>query len=104
LMLYDISVKKIVEKWDESYFLYYEDADFCERAKRKNIPLYYDPSIIIWHKNAQSTDGSGSSLHTKFQRINYFKFAMKYAPLRTKLHVLKNYFFTTIFSLFKIKK
>ncbi|NTU46138.1 glycosyltransferase family 2 protein [Candidatus Roizmanbacteria bacterium] len=91
LICYDSSVKNEVGEWDESYFLYFEDADYCERAKQKKISLYYDPTLVMWHKNAQSTEGSGSSLHDKYLKKNQILFALKYAPLRTKLHVLKNY-------------
>lgn len=91
-MIFDKKVVERVGHWDEDYFLYFEDADFCEKAKRKKIQLYYDPSIILWHKNAQSTGGSGSSLQQKYQLKNRLKFALKYAPLKTKLHLLWNYF------------
>ncbi len=66
-MAYDKKIYEKVGKWDESYFLYYEDADFCERALKKQISLIYDSTIMLWHKNAQSTGGSGSSLHQKYQ-------------------------------------
>lgn len=89
-MLYDKKVVETVGPWDESYFLYYEDADFCERAKLKGVKLYFDPKIKLWHKNAQSTDGSGSKLQEKYQKQNRLKWGMKYAPLRTRLHLLKN--------------
>lgn len=92
LMSYDKSVVEKVGQWDISYFMYYEDADFSVRAIRKDIKLYYDPSIIIWHKNAQSTDGSGSAFQQKYQKQNRLRFALKYAPFRTKLHVCKQYF------------
>lgn len=92
LMSYDKTVFEKLGAWDKSYFLYYEDADFSVRASKKGIKMYYDPSIVIWHKNAQSTDGAGSSLHTKYQEKNRLKFAMRYAPFKTKLHVCKQYF------------
>lgn len=91
LTCFDKKVVGTVGFWDESYFMYYEDADYCERAKRHGISLYYDPTIVIWHKNAASTGGSGSSLHTKFQRKNHVLFGLKYAPLRTKIHLVKNF-------------
>ncbi|HEX7542691.1 MAG TPA: glycosyltransferase family 2 protein, partial [Patescibacteria group bacterium] len=87
--------KKVIDQigfWDEKYFLYYEDADYCERAKRSGFKLFYNPKIIIWHKNAQSTGGPGSLLHQKYQRKNRLIFGLKYAPFRTKLHLIKNYF------------
>lgn len=92
-MSFDISVIKKIGLWDESYFLYFEDADYCERAKRANIAPYFDPKIILWHKNAQSTKGSGSELHQTYQKINQLRFGLKYAPLRTKLHLFFNFFF-----------
>lgn len=87
--------KKVIDKigfWDEGYFLYFEDSDFCERAKKAGFKLFYNPKIIIWHKNAQSTGGSGSPLHQKYQKKNRLIFGLKYAPWRTKLHLIKNYF------------
>lgn len=92
LMLFDHAVVSAIGLWDVRYFLYYEDADYCERAKQKGISLYYDPSVIIWHKNAQSTGGSGSALHAHYQKKNRLIFGLKYAPLYTKLHLLKNAF------------
>ncbi len=92
LMCYKRSVARKLGDWDEEYFLYYEDADYCERAKRKKIPLYYDPSLVMWHKNAASTGGSGSGIHEKYQKRNQLLFGLKYAPFRTKLHLLKNAF------------
>ena len=91
LMGYDKKTAQTVGKWNEGYFLYYEDADYCERAKKAGIQLYYDPSLVIWHKNAASTGGSGSSMHQKYQKINQLKFGLKFAPLRTKIHLLRNF-------------
>jgi GT2 family glycosyltransferase len=92
LVAFDKQVVDTVGFWDESYFLYYEDTDFCQRATEAGVPLLYDPTLVIWHKNAQSTDGAGSSLHQTYQNRNRLKFGLKYAPMRTKLHLLKNAF------------
>lgn len=91
LMLYNKYVHQKIGFWDESYFMYYEDADFCERAKKANVPLLYDPSNVIWHKISQSTGGSGSLFHQKFQQRNQIKFSLKYGPLRTSAHLIINY-------------
>jgi len=96
LMLFDKAVIDAVGPWDERYFLYYEDADWCERAKRKNISLYYDPTVVIWHKNAQSTGGAGSSVHKRYQEKNRLIFGLKYAPFRTKIHLVKDFFLAKI--------
>lgn len=92
LMCFD---KKVINKigfMDESYFLFYEDADYCERAKRKGLNLYFDPLIKIWHKSGQSTQGPGSKFQHKYQKKNRLKFGLKYAPFKTKAHLLKNHF------------
>ncbi len=90
VMFFDKTVLDRLGMWDESYFLYYEDAEWSVRATKTLIDLLYTPTVVIWHKNAQSTDGAGSDIHMKYQEKNRLKFGLKYAPLRTKLHLLKN--------------
>ena len=91
LVCFDKSVIDMIGLWDENYFLYYEDADYSERAKQKNIPLFYIPHLKLWHKNAQSTDGAGSKLHHYYQERSRVRYALKYAPFKTKMHVLWNF-------------
>jgi GT2 family glycosyltransferase len=91
LIAFDASVISTIGMWDESYFLYYEDADYCERGKRHGIQIWYCPEIQLWHKVSQSTGGSGSRIHVKFQRQNRIKWSLKYMPLRTSLHLIKQY-------------
>jgi len=35
---------------DEDYFLYFEDADYCARARRAGFKCLYVPSPTVWHK------------------------------------------------------
>lgn len=90
-MCYDKSVVDTIGHWDESYFLYFEDADYNARAVRAGIKLFYDPAIVIWHKSGQSTEGAASTFQQNYLEKNRMKFGMKYAPLRTKIHLLKNF-------------
>lgn len=75
--------------FDEKYFLYLEDMDFCTRAKAAGVRIIFEPQAIIWHKNAGSTGGSGSALQDYYITRNRLLFAFKYAPVRTKLAVLR---------------
>lgn len=87
--------KEVVNKvgfWDERFFLYYEDTDYCVRAQKYGFKITYDPKIIIWHKNAGITGGPGSKLHVKHQRFSQLLFGFKHAPIRTKIHLLINSF------------
>jgi len=39
---------------DAEYFLYFEDMDFCFRAKRAGYECVYIPSPSVWHKTTES--------------------------------------------------
>lgn len=73
---------------NQNYFLYLEDLEFCQRAKRAGWRIVFDPSIKIWHKVSQSS-GIGSSLNDYFITRNRLLFGLRYAPLRTKLALLR---------------
>lgn len=84
--------RKVFEKigfFDERYFLYLEDMDFCVRAKKAGFRIFFEPESVIWHKNASSAGGSGSELQDYYITRNRLLFAFKYAKLRTKLAVLR---------------
>src|SRR4030042_666389 len=84
--------REVFEKiglFDEKYFLYLEDMDFCVRAKNAGFKIIFEPQAIIWHKNAGSVGGSGSRLQDYFISRNRLLFVFKYAPIRTKLALLK---------------
>ena len=40
---------------DDGYFLYFEEVDFCFRAKQAGWPAYYVPSSVVVHLAAQAT-------------------------------------------------
>lgn len=75
--------------FDEKYFLYLEDMDFCVRAKKTGFKIIFEPAAIVWHKNASSSGGSGSPLQDYFITRNRLLFAARYAKLKTKLAVLR---------------
>ncbi len=72
----------------EKYFMYWEDADLSERAKRKGWKVVYTPDTHLWHKVSQSS-GIGSNLNDYFLTRNRLDFGMRYARVRTKLALLK---------------
>lgn len=84
--------KEVFEKigyLDDNYFLYLEDMDFSVRAKNNGFKIVFEPTSVIWHKNASSAGGSGSSLQDYYFTRNRLIFAFKYAKLRTKFAVLR---------------
>lgn len=83
--------REVFEKngfFDDRYFLYYEDADFCMRAKKAGFGVYYIPEAVVYHQNAKST-GLGSPLQDYFTTRNRLLFAFKFLPWRTRLALLR---------------
>lgn len=88
-MLIPQPVIETVGVLDCAYFLYYEDVDYCMRVQKKGYKIIYEPSAILWHKNAQSSGSSGSTIHVYYQTRNRLLFGMKYAPLRSKIALVR---------------
>jgi GT2 family glycosyltransferase len=52
--------REVIEKvglLDPAFFLYWEETDFCLRAKRNGYKAVYVPTSKIWHKGASSMSG-----------------------------------------------
>lgn len=83
-------VCKAIGFLDENYTAYFEDNDFCMRAKKHGFSIGFIPSAFVWHKNASSSGGSGSKGQVKIVDQSRLRFGLRYAPLRAKLALLKN--------------
>lgn len=93
--------KNVIEKvgmLDESYFMYYEDTDFCARLKKETIDIVYVPTAKIWHKVGASSSGEYSKFTAYYMAKNRLKFISKYshnnlqrAYLRTIASGIKGY-------------
>ncbi|HYK07964.1 MAG TPA: glycosyltransferase family 2 protein [Candidatus Eisenbacteria bacterium] len=84
--------RDVLEKvglFDEKLFLYFEDADLSQRVLKAGYTIIYAPKAVIWHTNAASGGGSGSILHDYYITRNRMIFGMKYAPLRSKIALLR---------------
>ena len=76
---------------DKKLFLYWEDADYSQRARKKGWKIVYTPKTHLWHKVSQAS-GIGSDLNDYFLTRNRMIFGMRYARLRTKLALIKESF------------
>jgi hypothetical protein len=65
--------------FDENYFLYYEDMDFCLQAKRLGWESYYFPEITAYHVNPHASrtispqNGQEIEQANQNSRIYFFK-------------------------------
>ena len=88
LMLTKRAVLEKIGLLNPRYYLYFEENDFCQRAKKAGFKLFYAPQAKIWHLNAGSS-GAGSSLHDYFLTRNRLLFGFRWAPWRAKLALVK---------------
>ena len=54
-MLIRPAVLESIGGMDENYFLYFEETDFCHRAKKAGFPTWYVPESRVMHIMGQST-------------------------------------------------
>jgi GT2 family glycosyltransferase len=64
--------------FDERYFLYFEDADFLERASASGVELWYVPAARILHREGSATGGSTSPLALYYYVRNRHLFVRKF--------------------------
>lgn len=87
-----ITNRAVIEKvgvFDERYFAYYEDMDFSLRVKKHGFKIWYAPKSIVWHINAGSTSRPGNAFQQYYQIRNRFLIGITYAPIRTKIALMK---------------
>lgn len=82
--------KEAIQKvglFDESYFSYWEETDYCFRAREAGYKVVYIPEAKIWHKaplklkvwDRSPGGGKASGLYYYYMARNNFKFMRKYA-------------------------
>ena len=71
--------KEVFEKvggFDEGYFLYYEDADFCKRIRNLGYNIYYYPYIKVIHLKGENTKEdfhSSTYFYAKQSQMRYYR-------------------------------
>jgi len=86
--------KEVFQKigfFDERFFLYWEDVDFCQRAKKVGFKIMFVPQAKLWHANAGSSE-VGGKIHDYYMTRNRLLFGMRYADLRTKIALVRQSF------------
>lgn len=59
-MLWPRTVLETVGLFDETFFMYYEDIDLCQRIRRAGFHIQTVPSAKLWHKVSLSSGGTDS--------------------------------------------
>ncbi|MDI6603124.1 MAG: glycosyltransferase family 2 protein [Patescibacteria group bacterium] len=78
------SVLKKIGLLDASYFSYFEETDFCVRAKQKNYTILYVPTAKVWHKISATSHYQDAFYNYYFAR-NRIIFMKKHGRLLYRL-------------------
>ncbi len=79
---------KKIGLFDSKYFLYLEDVEFSQRAKRSEYKLQLVSDSVIWHLNSASSSPD-SHLQNYFITRNRLLFGYRYAPLKTRFALFR---------------
>jgi GT2 family glycosyltransferase len=69
--------------WDESFFLYSEETDFAERARRAGFRILYEPAALVTHTGGESMTSPRLRSMLALNRLRYFR--RRHGPLRSSV-------------------
>lgn len=86
---------------DAKYFAYFDDTDFCLRANRASLRMFYIPEARLLHKVSMLTGGSESEFTIRYSTRNHVYYVLKnFTPLKAfsylvafQAHVIVKYLF-----------
>lgn len=79
---------------DDTYFLYYEELDWCERIKKAGYQIWVNLNAVIYHKESLSV-GRSSPLKEYYMTRNRILFQRRHAPPLAR-RVFMLYFFLVV--------
>lgn len=71
---------------DETYFMYYEDSDFCVRANRRGYKILLVPKAKVWHKKEKNFTPLYYYYYSTRNRLYFIK---KFSSKRTLFQVYR---------------
>lgn len=79
---------RTLKGFDNKYYLYLEDMDLSVRLTKLEKEIWYVPTAILWHKNANSSKVGGGLQDYYFSR-NRLLFGITYGDLKLKFALLR---------------
>lgn len=93
-LLINKSVYSLLGGFDSSFFMYFEDLDFCKRIRDLGLKILFEPEAEIIHLRSQSTAG----IMVAKQFVNSFRiFMRKYYPIIYVLIALELFYLGSLF-------
>ena len=63
--------------FDESFFVYWEDVDFCMRLKNNGVKIFYVPEPFLLHSGGESSGGEHSPAYMRLYYRSYMQVVRK---------------------------
>ncbi|MBD2201303.1 glycosyltransferase family 2 protein [Calothrix sp. FACHB-1219] len=77
-ILINKQVFNLIGYMDEKYFVYYDDTDFCLRAMKAGLKLFYLPCAVLFHKVSSLTGGVESPFTIRYMHRNRVYYIRKH--------------------------
>ncbi len=90
--------------FDEGFFMYSEELDYCRRARAAGWQVVYFPEAVVYHFEGKSSEQAVPERHLRFQRskIRYFrKYHGRAAAFALWLFLLASYAYQLALEAFK---
>lgn len=91
---------------DERYFMYYEEVDFCLKAKRAGFPCWYVPASRVVHLVGSASEVSDARKHRKRRPAYWFESRRLYfTQNHGRLYaLLADAAYATAFALWRVRR
>ncbi|MDX6672410.1 MAG: hypothetical protein QOI91_2773 [Solirubrobacteraceae bacterium] len=64
--------------WDEGFFMYFEDVDFCTRLRSRGREVHYLPDVEMTHDHRRASDRSHGSARASIARRAHIRSALRF--------------------------
>ena len=80
-MLIRAEVWRALGGFDERYFFFFEETDFCLAARRAGWKVFHLPQVEVWHEQGQSAKRTPTPARIEYWRSRYLYFAKNHSAL-----------------------
>ena len=87
-MLLQREVVETIGLFDEKFFLYYEETEYCIRAHKAGYALAWAPESIVYHKEGGSTGAVSKGRNRAFSRPAW----VDYLGLRNRVYMMRKHY------------
>lgn len=81
-MLIAADTASLIGEWDERFFLYSEEIDYCRRLRNLGQQIWFEPSAVVQHH--QGASGASPALDALLA-VNRVRYMRRHAPQKAEL-------------------